>query len=152
MFRRYLLFYLFVLTFEQNNWTMANNAIKININSYKNELINIDDYSYWTDLRNALYYSQNTNQLEKLVKYFTPEEENYYKNLFNFSAPGFVLTACVIVVLIIYLVNRFLFKGCKGPKKVAASYHYTTYFLIIFGCSLGLTFHILFLYNATVSK
>ena len=152
MIGKYLLFFLFVLSFQLNNWTIGNNTIKININSYKEELISTTDYSYWTELRNSFYYSQNTEQLEKLVKYFTPEDENYYKNLFNFSAPGMVLAACIIIVLIIYLVRRFLLKGCMGPKKVVKSYHYTTYFLITFGCLVGLIFHILSLYNAVISK
>ena len=152
MLRKYLLFFLFVLSFQQNNWTIGNNTIKININSYKDILRNTADYSYWTELRNSFYYSQNSNQLEKLVKYFTPEDENYYKNLFNFSAPGMVLTACVIIVFVIYLVKRFFLKGCMGPKKVVQAYHYTTYFLIAFGCLLGLIFHILSLYNSFISK
>jgi hypothetical protein len=99
-----------------------------------------------------IYYSENSNQLEKLVKYFTPEEETYYKNLYNFSAPGFILTAIVILVFFIYLVKRFLLKGCQGPKNVVQSYHYTTYFLIGFGIVIGLIFHICYIYNAAVSK
>lgn len=153
----YLYFiYLFLFSFasqEENiNWTIYNNSI--NINSYTSKLNDTEreHYYYWIGLRNSFYYSENSNQLEKLVKYFTPEEENYYKDLYNFSAPGFILASIVIVVFFIYLVKRFLLKGCSGPKKIEKSYHYTTYFLIVFGCLTGLIFHICTIYNAANSK
>ena len=134
------------------NWTIANNSI--NIITYKSQLTEDQrkSYYYWIGLRNSFYYSQNSNQLEKLVKYFTPEEETYYKNLFNFSAPGFILTGIVILVFFIYLIKRFLLKGCQGPKNVVKSYHYTTYFYIGFGILIGLIFHIFTIYNASISK
>ena len=103
-------------------------------------------------LRNSFYYSENSNQLEKLVKYFTPEEENYYKNIFTFSVPGLILAGVDLIVLVIYLVKRFLLKGCLGPKNVVKSYHYQTYFLIAFGCLVGIIFHAFALYNASKSK
>ena len=49
-------------------------------------------------------------------------------------------------------IRRFLFKGCLGPKNVEKSYHYITYFLIAFGCLIGLIFHICTVYNAAKSK
>ena len=88
-----LLFYLIAFSSqEQNNWTIYNNSITIN--NYKSNLTDEqrESYYYWIGLRNSFYYSRDTNQLEKLVKYFTPEDENYYKSIFHFSIPGFVLT------------------------------------------------------------
>jgi len=148
-----LLFYLIAFSSqEQNNWTIYNNSITIN--NYKSNLTDEqrESYYYWIGLRNSFYYSRDTNQLEKLVKYFTPEDENYYKSIFHFSIPGFVLTGISFLVFIIYLIQRFLLKGCAGPKIVEDSYHYITYFLIIFGCAAGLTFHIFVIYNAANSK
>lgn len=131
---------------------IGNNSITIN--SYKSNLTEDQrtSYYYWIGLRNSFYFSENSNQLEKLVKYFTPEEENYYKDLYNFSAPCLILTGVVIVVLFIYLIKRFLLKGCQGPKIVERSYHHTTYFLIGFGFLLGLIFISCTIYNAGVSK
>ena len=151
-FNIFILFIILSLSFQQNNWTMYNNSIKIN--TIKSNLTNEqrDKYYYWIGLRNSFYYSQNSNQLEKLVKYFTPEEETYYKNLYNFSLPGLILTAGVFVIFLVYLVKRFLLKGCKGPKNVTKSYNNTTYFFIAFGCILGLLFHTLSIYNAAHSK
>ena len=83
---------------------------------------------------------------------FGPSEEVYYKNLYNFSAPGLILTGVVILAFFFYLVKRFLLKGCQGPKNVEQSYRYTTYFLIGFGILIGLIFHIFTIYNAAVSK
>ena len=142
------------LSFQEQpkNWTIGNNSI--NILTYSSSLTEEqrENYYYWKGLRNSFYYSQNSNQLEKLVKYFTPEEETYYKDLYNFSLPGLILTAGVFVIFLVYLVKRFLLKGCKGPKNVTKSYNNTTYFFIAFGCILGLLFHTLSIYNAAHSK
>ena len=151
-FTIFLIFIFIPLSIQENNWTMINNSI--NIHTYSSNLTNEqrENYYYWIGLRNSFYYSENSNQLEKLVKYFTPEEETYYKNLYNFSAPGLILTGVVILAFFFYLVKRFLLKGCQGPKNVEQSYRYTTYFLIGFGILIGLIFHIFTIYNAAVSK
>lgn len=151
-FTIFLIFIFISLSIQENNWTMINNSI--NIHTYSSNLTNEqrENYYYWIGLRNSFYYSENSNQLEKLVKYFTPEEETYYKNLYNFSAPGLILTGVVILAFFFYLVKRFLLKGCQGPKNVEQSYRYTTYFLIGFGILIGLIFHIFTIYNAAVSK
>lgn len=151
-----LIFFICIFSFSSQqsdkNWTIKNNSI--NIITYESQLGDTqrEHYYYWIGLRNSFYYSENSNQLEKLVKYFTPEEETYYKNLYNFSAPGLILTGVVILAFFFYLVKRFLLKGCQGPKNVEQSYRYTTYFLIGFGILIGLIFHIFTIYNAAVSK
>jgi hypothetical protein len=151
-----LIFFICFISFysqeADKNWTIKNNSI--NIITYESQLDDTqrENYYYWIGLRNSFYYSENSNQLEKLVKYFTPEEETYYKNLYNFSAPGLILTGVVILAFFFYLVKRFLLKGCQGPKNVEQSYRYTTYFLIGFGILIGLIFHIFTIYNAAVSK
>ena len=91
------------LSFQEQpkNWTIGNNSI--NILTYSSSLTEEqrENYYYWIGLRNSFYYSQNSNQLEKLVKYFTPEEETYYKDLYNFSLPGLILTAGVFVIFLV---------------------------------------------------
>ena len=150
----FLLFFLISFTIQEKGdyWKMENNSISIL--PYKSSLNDSDrdNYYYWIGLRNSFYYSENSNQLEKLVKYFTPEEENYYKNIFTFSVPGLILAGVDLIVLVIYLVKRFLLKGCQGPKNVLNSYHHTTYFLIGFGCVIGIVFHSLTIYYASKSK
>lgn len=156
MFFSLLIFFICIISFSSQeadkNWTIKNNLI--NINTFESHLDDTQrqNYYYWIGLRNSFYYSENSNQLEKLVKYFTPEEETYYKNLYNFSAPGLILTGVVILAFFFYLIKRFLLKGCQGPKNVEQSYRYTTYFLIGFGILIGLIFHIFTIYNASVSK
>jgi hypothetical protein len=148
----FLLLILFSLSIQENNWTIYNNSI--NIHTYSSNLTNEqrDNYYYWIGLRNSFYFSQNSNQLEKLVKYFTPEDSSYYKNLYKFSAPGFILAGGALVACVVYLIKRFLLKGCQGPKNVLNSYHHTTYFLIGFGCVIGIVFHSLTIYYASKSK
>ena len=70
----------------------------------------------------------------------------------DYYVPGFICASAVIVIFIIYLIKRFLLKGCLGPKKVINSYHYATYFFIICGFVVGLTFLILTVYNCSKSK
>ena len=148
----FLLLILFSLSIQENNWTIYNNSITIH--TYTSKLTNEqrDNYYYWIGLRNSFYYSQNSNQLEKLVKYFTPEDNSYFKNLYKFSIPGFVLAGGALVACVVYLIKRFLLKGCLGPKNVLNSYHYTTYFLIGFGFVIGIVFHGLTIYYASKSK
>ena len=104
----FLLFFLISFTIQEKGdyWKMENNSISIL--PYKSSLNDSDrdNYYYWIGLRNSFYYSENSNQLEKLVKYFTPEEENYYKNIFTFSVPGLILAGVDLIVLVIYLIKR----------------------------------------------
>lgn len=149
----YILFlYLLSFSFEIKNWTIGDNEIIIN--SYSSNLTEDerDNYFYWIGLRNSFYFSEDSNKLEKLVKYFTPEEDNYYKKLFNFSATGFICAAGVILIFIFYLIKRFLLKGCRGPKKVVKAYNIMTIVYIIVGFLIGLIFLSLTIYNGGKSK
>jgi hypothetical protein len=157
MFRKKLIFSFFLLlildySLEQFNWTIINNSITIN--SYETQLTDDerDDYYYWIGLRNSFYYSKDTDQLEKLVKYFTPEEDDYYSDLFHFSAPGFIAAGAVIIIFIAYLIKRFLLKGCKGPKIIVKSYHTSTFIYIALGFLIGIIFLSLTIYNCAKSK
>ena len=137
---------------KEEYWKIGNNTITLN--SYISNLTDKqrDHYYYWIGLRNSFYYSEDSNQLEKLVKYFSPEEEDYYKDLFTFSAPGFICAGVVIVIFFIYLIKRFLLKGCQGPKTEMASYHYLTYFFIGSGFLIGTIFLSLTIYNSAKSE
>ena len=150
----FALFFLCLLSssLQHDYWTIYNNSIIIN--SYQSKLSEEQrsDYYYWVGLRNSFYFSEDSNQLEKLVKYFTPEEEDYYSNLFSFSVPGFLCAGAVIVIFIVYLIKRFLLKGCRGPKIIIKSYHHATYFFIGFGFISGLIFLIFTIYNCGYSK
>ena len=157
MFRKKLIFSFFLIlildySLEQFNWTIINNSITIN--SYETQLTDDerDDYYYWIGLRNSFYYSKDTDQLEKLVKYFTPEEDDYYSDLFHFSAPGFIAAGAVIIIFIAYLIKRFLLKGCKGPKIIVKSYHTSTFIYIALGFLIGIIFLSLTIYNCAKSK
>lgn len=146
---------LYLISFSnegRNNWTLGDNDIIIN--SYSSQLSDEerDNYYYWTGLRNSFYYSEDSNQLEKLVKYFTPEEDNYYKKLFRFSTPGFIGACCVIIIFILYIVKRFILKGCKGPKIIVKAYNITTVVYIASGFLIGIIFLSLTIYNSGKSK
>ena len=151
-----LIFILYLISFiyELKNWTIGNNEIIINSYSSKLSEDQRDNYYYWVGLRNSFYYSEDSDKLEKLVKYFTPEEDNYYRKLFKFSTPGFICAAGVIVIVIAYLIKRFLLKGCKGPKErnIVKSYNISTFIFLIIGFLVGIIFLSLTIYNSAKSK
>lgn len=148
-----LLLCLFSFTIQGNaNWTMGDNETIIH--SYESNLTEEqrDKYYYWIGLRNSFYFSGKSNQLEKLVKYFTPEEDNYYKELYKFSSPGIVCGGVLLVIILVFLIKRCLLHGCKGPKIIEPSYVSFTYAILIIGAVIGLGFMIVSLVFAVESK
>jgi hypothetical protein len=148
----FLSIFFFSFQANNNNWTIGDNEIIINNYISKLSEEDRDNYYYWTGLRNSFYYSEDSNQLEKLVKYFTPEDDNYYQHLFRFSTPGFICAGCVIVIFILYIVKRFVLKGCKGPKIIVRSYNIATIIYLAIGFLIGVIFLSLTIYNAAKSK
>jgi len=119
-------------------WKDINGEIHLNESDYGLNDSERAEYYYYIGLRNTFYYPDSDDvQLEKLEKYFSPEESNYYSQLFRFCIPGFLAAAAVVVIFIVYLVKRFILKGCRGPKVIVKSYHHTTYFLLISGFLVG---------------
>lgn len=148
-----LLLCIFSYTMQGNgNWTMGDN--ETTIHSYVSSLTEEqrDKYYYWIGLRNSFYFSGNLNQLEKLVKYFTPEEEKYYSDLYNFSLPCMICAGAIFLCTIVFLFQRCICHGCKGPKIIEQTYINTTYFILIAGAIIGLVCMIISLYNAAKSK
>ena len=149
----FLIISLINLSFSEDKyWNIGNNSITLNSYTSKLKDKERDNYYYWIGLRNSFYFSEDSNQLEKLVEYFSPEEKDYYKDLFTFSAPGFICAGVVVVIFIIYLIKRFLLKGCKGPKTEMESYHIMTFIYIATGFLVGIIFLSLTIYNSSVSK
>jgi len=149
----FLILSLINLSFSEDvYWNIGNNSITLNSYSSKLKEKQRDNYYYWIGLRNSFYFSEDSNQLEKLVEYFSPEEKNYYKDLFTFSAPGFICAGVVVVIFFIYLIKRFLLKGCKGPKIEMQSYHIMTFIYIASGFLVGIIFLSLTMYNSATSK
>jgi len=149
----FLILSLINLSFSEDvYWNIGNNSITLNSYSSKLKEKQRDNYYYWIGLRNSFYYSEDSNQLEKLVEYFSPEEKDYYKDLFTFSAPGFICAGVVVVIFIIYLIKRFLLKGCKGPKTEMESYHIMTFIYIASGFLVGIIFLSLTIFNSAESK
>lgn len=135
-----------------NNWTMGNNSIKINYYESKLTDEQRDNYYYWIGLRNSFYYYEDMNQLEKLVTYFAPENDDYYPNLFAFITPFCLFGGAVAICIVIYLVRRFVLKGCRGPKIIEHSYHTVTYTIIGMGFFIGFISLCFTLYHANKSE
>ena len=150
----YVLLFLTLLsyTIQLDYCVIGNNTITINTyQSSLNHTQRNQSYYYWIGVRNDYYYSDAT-MLEKMVKYFTPEEENYYSNLFGFSVPLFICAGILVFFLLVYLVMRFLLKGCQGPKIIENSFVLQTKIILIFGGVVSIVFLITTTVYAAKSK
>lgn len=97
---------------------VENDEIELNTFQSKNKNASSSkpDYLPWIDIRNAFRYSNVEAPIAKLVKYFEPEKESYYKETFKFAIIFIVFAVVVGICLIIYLVMRCS-GGCMGPKN-----------------------------------
>ncbi|MCQ2820144.1 MAG: hypothetical protein MJ252_22995 [archaeon] len=106
---------------------------KINPNSKPN-------YQDWVEIRNAFRYDPDDPPKAKLVPYFTPEDKNYYSDCFEFGYVFVGFAALMAISIIAYIVQRFFFGGCQGPKnkKNMADDDKMKWILIIIGCVVAL--------------
>jgi len=154
-----------ISTIDMDNnaeWTIGDNDIEIHFfssdSSEEERLKKRDDYfNNWIGLRNSLICTNTSACFEKKEEFkyfnFTKQIDYITDVVFNpYSIPCFGLMLCIIIVFIIYLVQKFLLKGCKGPKVVVKAYHYTTFAYIITGMVLGIIFLSISLYNAGASQ
>ena len=127
----------------------------ITIKSYSSSLTNEQrgEYQYWIGIRNSFYYSKDDNMYAKVTKYFTPEDSNYYPKIYFFSYPFYFLATCIGALILYYLVMRFLFRRCQGPKKIVEnSYEYFVWALIILGSAVSLVFFFMGIYHLGKQK
>ena len=127
----------------------------ITIKSYSSNLTNEQrqEYKYWIGIRNSFYYSKDDNKYAKVIKYFTPEDPNYYPKIYLFSYPFYIIATLIGALILYYLVMRFLFRRCQGPKKVVEnSYEYFVWGLIILGSAIALVFFYMGIYHLGKQK
>jgi hypothetical protein len=127
----------------------------ITIKSYSSNLTNEQrqEYQYWIGIRNSFYYSKDENKYAKVIKYFTPEDSNYYPNIYRFSYLFYIIATLIGALILYYLVMRFLFRRCQGPKKVVEnSYEYFVWGLIALGSAIALVFLYMGIYHLGKQK
>lgn len=119
---------------KKEPFSFFNDTIQINIYNSTLSLSQRNSYYYWRAIRNLIYYSDDKNQYEKSILYFTPEKSNYLSELNEFGYPFYIAAVLLAISIILYLILRFLFKYCTGPKgEIEDTYDYITYIFLIFG-------------------
>lgn len=121
--------------------TQGLSLVYINENQYKSSLTKEerDKYEEMIDLKRSFSSSMN-----KVYERFSPEKEGYWKGLNSVTFLFFTLSLVLIIVIIIYLVLRFFFKKCAGPRKatdITRCYRNSSWILMILS---SLTVFILF--------
>ncbi len=114
-------------------WESGNNTITIKMLQSNLTKAERENYYYWIGIRNNFFYESTEGILEKNVKYFSPEDPEYYGKIMHFGTIFFVLAGLVLLALCAYLIIRFFLHGCQGPKIIENSYLYGTYSIIIGG-------------------
>ena len=119
---------------KKDPFIFFDDTIQINIYNSTLSLSQRNSYYYWRAIRNLIYYPDNKNLYEKSIPYFTPEKKNYLSELNEFGYPFYIAAALLTISIILYLILRFLFKYCTGPKgEIEDIYDYITYIFLIFG-------------------
>ena len=114
-------------------YSLYNNTIKIN--TYKSNISNeqLIELRDWISIRNAFFYSYKDIKLAKEEIYFNVDKETYFDEMKAFGTPFFICCFLSIFFILIYLIMRFLFKKCTGPKKIENSYVSQTKFIFVIG-------------------
>lgn len=99
--------------------------------SYESQLSEEERESYL----NIVYLKRSfSSTMTYIPQSFTPEREEYWNKL-NFLVTIFIIIAMFPVVFIIfYIIVRFVFKKCTGPKKVSQVnkvYRNVTWFIML---------------------
>ena len=121
--------------------TQGLSFIMINENKYQSSLTREEreKYEEMIDLKRSF-----TSSMNKVYEIFSPEKEGYWKGLNSVTFLFFTFSLILIIIIIIYLVLRFFFKKCSGPRKatdITRCYRNTSWVLMILS---SLTVFILF--------
>lgn len=109
-------------TSEVKWYSMPPDEIKLRTFQSPNKINtgNKPKYMDWVDIRNAFRFDPDEPPMAKKVTYFAPENEDYYSEALSFGVIFFIIAGVLAVCIIAYIVMRFLFGGCMGPKNQKA--------------------------------
>ena len=135
-------------------YSLYNNTIKIN--TYKSNISNekILELRDWISIRNAFFHSYNEIKLAKEEIYFNVDKQGYFDDMRSFGTPFFICCFVSIIFIIIYLIMRFIFKKCNGPKKIENSYVTQTKVIFLIGFLISyscIIFQAYYFFNANSS-
>lgn len=110
-----------------------------------------NEYLYWIRFKNSFTFKEN--QLSKLARAFKPEDENYLQSNIKTGWFMFLIASFFGLLLILYLIGRFILGYFKGPKShISAWYGRTSFIFIFIGFIISMTLFSLSLYNSILAK
>lgn len=106
-------------------------SITTNENKYQSRLTEEEreDYEDKIDLKRSF-----TSSMSKVYDSFSPEKDGYWEGLDHITLIFFLISLIPITLIIIYIVLRFLFNKCSGPRKpesISRLYRNSTWVLLI---------------------
>ena len=133
--------------------TKGLSIVSINENKYKSNLSEKEreNYEQMIDLKRSF-----SSSMDKVYNSFSPEKEGYWQGLNSVTFLFFSFSLILIIVIIIYLVLRFFFKKCSGPRKatdISRCYRNSAWvFMILSSITVFILFTIILAYSVNVNN
>jgi hypothetical protein len=87
-----------------------------------------DEYKKWIAYKSS--FSLNKNNLTRIYKTFSPEDENYYPRIYIYGWVFYGAAILCFILIIFYFIGRLFCKRFRGPKQIGEHYATATYCLI----------------------
>ena len=116
---------------DYSNNSQTNTGDVLIVPIYKSRLDEVSraEYMNWVSFENSL--NSYGGQLVKLQKYFAPENTTYITSLYKYGLPFYIAAGILGLVFLLFLILRFGFKLCLGPKRhITSAYGLFTWILI----------------------
>ena len=127
--------------------------VSTNDNKFISKLSNEEREKYEEMIDSKRAFSAS---MDKVYKSFSPEREGYWNGLNSVTLLFFYISLVIIVAIIFYLLLRFLFKKCKGPKNatdITRCYRNTSWVLMgISTVTVIVLFSIILSYSVKINK
>lgn len=127
--------------------------LAINEKKYESKLTNKqrENYEEMIDIKRSFSAS-----MDDVYDSFSPEKDDYWKGLNSITFLFFTFALILIIVIIIYLILRFCFKKCSGPRKatdISRCYRNSAWvFMILSSITVFILFTIILSYSVKVNK
>ena len=127
--------------------------LAINENKYESQLSDKEREKYedMIDIKRSFSAS-----MDDVYDSFSPEKDDYWKGLNSITFLFFIFALIVIIVIIIYLILRFCFKKCSGPRKatdITRCYRNSAWvFMIMSSITVFILFTIILAFSVKVNK
>jgi hypothetical protein len=86
------------------------------------------EYTTWIGYKSS--FSLKKNDLTRMYKTFSPEDQSYYPRIYSFGWFFYGSAILCFIMLVLYFIGRLFCKRFRGPKQIGDYYSTATYCLI----------------------